>query len=1165
MVRQAHAEGAQAIAVVGLGCWYPGARGPRELWENVLARRRQFRRLPDCRLSLDAYHDPDPAAPDKTYGRRAAVIDGFRFDWAGHRIPKKTYEGTDVVQWFALEVARQALEDAGYSRESVPRDRTGVILGNTLTGEHTRSNTMRLRWPYVRRALMAAAERKGMSASARAELAELMETLYKSVFPAVTEDTLAGGLSNTIAGRICNLFDFHGGGYTVDGACASSLLAVTTAAERLASGQLDLALAGGVDVSLDTFELIGFAKTGALTADDMRVYDRRASGFIPGEGCGFVVLKRLEDARAAGDHVYAVIRGWGISSDGKGGITAPNREGQAMAIRRAYEVAGYGPEQLDFVEGHGTGTRVGDRVELEALASVLGNVAERTCGMTSLKSIIGHTKAAAGVGALIKAVIAVNRRVLPPTAGCARPSEVFETAARSLYPILRGEVAEPTRRLRAGVSAMGFGGINSHITLESGDGPSLKLAPEIAERALMAARQETEVFVFGSDAWTTLCDRLTALAREAEALSQAELTDLAARLAREAAPRPAVRAAVLAATPDELAARFGEMAAALRTEPPGPGQTVAGPAGTWWAGAPSGGPRLGFLFPGQGSQQLQMAQALVDRHPWAARLVADADRWLAEVGAAPVSAAIDRPVERAKHAGEFESWTQDLARTEVAQPAVCLASMLYGRQLTELGLSPIVVGGHSLGELSALHAAGAFDAETLMKLAAVRGRLLAAPPDRPGAMAGLACSAADAESLIAGIAEIVCVANLNGPRQTVISGDEAAVIEAMARATERGIGARRLPVSNAFHSPLVAGAARELRVQAPVPPTVGGLAIRVLSGASESEGPIAPGADLPAHLAAQVVARVDFLSLARRMAEGCDLLIEVGPGGVLSSLVAEIVGPGGPACMPVAARVETADRDLNAVLASAFVLGAAIRWENLYRERLVRPYVPASDRLFLDNPCERPFSIAVTETLAPAGQPEADALETMLAEATGATPERLQHYLARRRRFLTEVIRADLSCLEDACGPISTPAVPPPPVPRAAAPNGMHESTAHEFDLEAMLLDMAAEQTGFPRSALTRDARLLDDLNLDSIKAAELVAGAAKAVGVAGLVDPSSLANSSIAEAAAAIRAALGGRPAQHETAVAPTSAEPVPTTVQTDDGPSWVRYFIIEHVPEAA
>ena len=213
-------------------------------------------------MPLSDYHDPDRTTPDKTYGRRAAVLDGFEFDWAKWRMPQATYETTDIVQWLALEVANLALGNAGFLRDSVVRDRTGVIVGNTLTGEHTRSQSMRLRWPFVRRALLAAAAARGLTGAAAEELAKSMEEVYKSVFAPVTEDTLAGGLSNTIAGRICNFFDFHGGGYTVDGACSSSLLAVCTAANLLNDRDLDMALAGGVDISLDTFELIGFAKTG---------------------------------------------------------------------------------------------------------------------------------------------------------------------------------------------------------------------------------------------------------------------------------------------------------------------------------------------------------------------------------------------------------------------------------------------------------------------------------------------------------------------------------------------------------------------------------------------------------------------------------------------------------------------------------------------------------------------------------------------------------------------------------------------------------------------------------------------------------------------------------------------------------------------------------------
>lgn len=378
------------IAVIGMGCKYPGARDLKQLWSNILAKRQQFRQIPDVRLPISEYYHGDRYIRDKTYSNQAAVIDGFEFDWIGRRVPQQTIQTTDIVHWLALETANDALEDAGFTRQNVTVAKTGVILGNTLTGEQTRSNALRLRWPYVRRSLIASAKARKMPDRVVEALIETMEQFYKSVFAPINEDSLAGGLSNTIAGRICNFFNFDGGGYTVDGACASSLIATATACSKLVSGDLDLALAGGVDVSLDTFELIGFAKTGALTAEDMTVYDRHASGFIPGEGCGFVVLKRLADARAAGDYVYAVIRGWGISSDGKGGITAPSKVGQAKALLRAYEKAGYHPSELDFIEGHGTGTPVGDRVELEGITLAISQsetqVKPRSVGITSFKS-----------------------------------------------------------------------------------------------------------------------------------------------------------------------------------------------------------------------------------------------------------------------------------------------------------------------------------------------------------------------------------------------------------------------------------------------------------------------------------------------------------------------------------------------------------------------------------------------------------------------------------------------------------------------------------------------------------------------------------------------------------------------------------------------------------
>ncbi len=232
-----------AVAVVGIALRYPDARTPSEFWENILARRAAFRRMRDERLPLVDYYDANRYVPDKTYGSNAAYMDGYRFDYKGHKINKQCYESTDTVQWLSLDVSGAAIADAGGINTDAERDRTSVIVGNTLTGEESRVASMRLRWPYVRKALIASGRARGLSETKLAELAATMEETYKSAFLPVNEDTLAGALSNTIAGRICNYFDFHGGGFTVDGACSSSLIAVATACTQLLTKQVRQKLA----------------------------------------------------------------------------------------------------------------------------------------------------------------------------------------------------------------------------------------------------------------------------------------------------------------------------------------------------------------------------------------------------------------------------------------------------------------------------------------------------------------------------------------------------------------------------------------------------------------------------------------------------------------------------------------------------------------------------------------------------------------------------------------------------------------------------------------------------------------------------------------------------------------------------------------------------------
>ncbi len=681
------------IAIVGMACRYPDARSPAELWENVLAERRAFRRLPAERLDLRDYPSPEGGA-DGIDAREAAVLEGWDFDRVRFRVVGSTYRSADLAHWLALEVADQALADAGFADgRGLPREATGVLLGNSLTGEFSRANLLRLRWPYVRRVLAAGLAGEGWSAPAAADTAAFLDRLeasYKAPFPEMNEESLAGGLSNTIAGRVCNHFDFQGGGYTVDGACASSLLAVAQAASALAAGDLDVALAGGVDLSLDPFELVGFSRAGALAESEMRVYDRRSSGFIPGEGCGFVVLMRHADALAQGHRVLAVIRGWGISSDGHGGLSRPEAAGQRLALERAYRRAGFGISDVSYFEGHGTGTAVGDATELAALGLALtlarGKDGERPSPLPavgSVKANLGHTKAAAGLAGLIKAVLAVGHQVLPPNTGCEEPHPAL---LRSGLRTLSGpEIWPHDRPLRAGVSAMGFGGINGHLVIE-GTAARRRRSLGTAERRFAGSVQDAELLLLAAPDRAALRGQVERLLALAPRISRAELADLAATLARDLKPKP-LRAAIVAARPADLAARLATLRDWL-DEGDRPGARLESRLGLFLGGLGEAGeiaaarpPRIGFLFPGQGSP-VHRGGGL-----WRRRFEAVEEIY--------------------RRAGLPGAGGEESPDTAVDQPAIVTHALAGLAILGELGIEGTVGVGHSLGELAALGWAGA--------------------------------------------------------------------------------------------------------------------------------------------------------------------------------------------------------------------------------------------------------------------------------------------------------------------------------------------------------------------------------------------------------------------------------------------------------------------------
>ncbi len=1090
------------IAVIGIGCIYPGADKPLTLWENILTRRRQFREMPDVRLPNSEYFDPDPQTPDKTYQNKAAVIDGYSFNWLDKRLPKQTYESTDIVHWLALDTALQAIKDAGFDKHTIPTEKTGVILGNTLTGEFTRSNQMLLRWPYVKKVLRESLRKKGLSASA-GDLENVMETVYKSVFYPVTEDTLAGGLANTIAGRICNYLDLHGGGYIVDGACSSSLLAVVTAANFLELNQMDMAIVGGVDISLDTFELIGFAKTKALTPDEMRVYDKNGKGFLPGEGCGMAVLKRLEDAVKDNNEIYAILDGWGISSDGKGGITAPSVAGQSRALIRAREKAQIEAMKIDFIEGHGTGTTVGDKVELEAISIALNNsgaMPVRNCGVTSFKSIVGHTKAAAGIGAFIKTVIAVNRRILPPTAGIKDINPVFEDKALSLYPIINGKVKDPHATLFAGVSAMGFGGINSHVVMHSAGKPNEKLKPAMDEKHLLASSQSHELFLFSAPDKNALISQLEVAAQKARGMSYAELADLAFYHNTNTDINSGLRAAIVTDTPFELQRKITLLINELQQW--NESGSISAENNSVVAGHKKEDVKIGAVFPGQGSQKLNMGRRLLERYPWAQSIADRAESLFAAEGSGEIMACIYKDVERAANKDELAAWQSLLKQTNIAQPAITLSSLLWYEYLKRLGLDFSVFAGHSLGELTAFYAAGLMDADTLLQFSAFRGMSMARKGS--GTMASLQCTSAEAEKLIARADGYVAIANINGPQQTVISGEASAVNMIVQLAGQAQINAIELPVSAAFHSKLVAEVAGNISgyglLKGNKHYVSAGKLISSVYG-SEITGTVG----LNKYFAGQAISRVDFVNAVKTMNKDCDMILEVGPGRVLSGLIGGINPE-----LPVYP-VETMpgdDLSFNVLVGNVFVAGKNINIEELYKNRLIRPFTPATEKLFLVNPLERPFA----ETGENASSPSLS-LSRMLNMNTGSE---FNSYLNDRSEFIDAMITLDYEHYRRH----SITKVPPPagwssesPVETMVKePVSPTRESNDEVGISTLLRARIQEMTGFDPESFTGDMRLLDDFNLDSIKAASLINGLAKTLGVLGKITASSLSNATLQE-----------------------------------------------------
>ncbi|WP_437798995.1 SDR family NAD(P)-dependent oxidoreductase [Sorangium sp. So ce693] len=855
-----------SIAVVGVSAIFPGSLDAHGFWRDILSGTDLITDVPSTHWLVEDYYDPDPSAPDKTYAKRGAFLKDVPFDPLEWGVPPSIVPATDTTQLLALIVAKRVLEDAAQGQfEAMNRERMSVILGVTSAQELLASMVSRIQRPVWAKALRDLGYPEDEVKRACDKIAGNYVPWQESSFP--------GLLGNVVAGRIANRLDLGGTNCVTDAACASSLSAMSMAINELALGQSDLVIAGGCDTMNDAFMYICFSKTPALSkSGDCRPFSDKADGTLLGEGIGMVALKRLDDAERDGDRVYAVIRGIGSSSDGRSkSVYAPVPEGQAKAIRRTYAAAGYGPETVELMEAHGTGTKAGDAAEFEGLRAMFdasGREDRQWCALGSVKSQIGHTKAAAGAAGLFKAIMALHHKVLPPTIKVDKPNPKLDIEKTAFYlnTQARPWIRPGDHPRRASVSSFGFGGSNFHVALEEYTGP--------APKAWRVRALPAELFLLSADTPAALADRARALAKEAE------VPEILRFLARESvlsfdASRPA-RLGLCATDEADLRKKLEQVAAHLAARPE---QALSAPLVHCASGEAPG--RVAFLFPGQGSQYVGMgADALMTFDParaaWdAAAGVSIADAPLHEVVfPRPVFSDEDRAAQEAR-----------LRETRWAQPAIGATSLSHLALLAALGVRAEAFAGHSFGEITALHAAGALSAADLLRVARRRGELMGAASSERGAMIAVPRGIDEVRAL--GLGGVV-IANHNGPKQVVLSGSVAAIEAAEERLKGAGIQARRLDVAAAFHSPLVAEASAPLReflagiaVEAPAAPVYSNAEIEPYAGGGDAARD---------RLARQLAEPVRFVEEIERMyADGVRTFVEVGPGSVLTNLVGDIL------------------------------------------------------------------------------------------------------------------------------------------------------------------------------------------------------------------------------------------------------------------------------------
>ena len=853
-----------------MGCVFPKSPGLKEYWRLLFHGEDAITDVPKTHWLSEDYFDTDPKKPDHVYCKRGGFISPVSFDPTEFGIPPSSLEATDTSQLLSLIVAQKALENSGYgSGKKFNRDRTSVILGVTGTQELVIPLGARLGHPIWRRAL----QDSGINPVKTEEVIQKISDSYVSW----QENSFPGLLGNVVAGRICNRLDLGGTNCVIDAACASSMSAIHLAVMELVSGRSDMVITGGVDMLNDIFMHMCFSKTMVLSpTGDARPFSKNADGTVLGEGIGIFVLKRLDEAEKDGNKIYAVIKGVGTSSDGKSqSIYAPRAGGQAKALQTAYTQAGIDPATVELIEAHGTGTIVGDEVEFQSLNNFFGasDTRDKRCALGSVKSMIGHTKAAAGAAGLMKAVLSIYNKVLPPTLKVDEPDPKLNIQQSPFYlnTTTRPWFSTNDHPRRAGISSFGFGGSNFHVVVEEYQ----KHKQEITWHG------SVDIVALSASSQEQLKERLGDFkAHVDKGLPYEELSKKSAKTRADFSTSDPFRLLMVLEPSTDLTVLLDRASHALESNR----LQHAWQLENIFYGSHEPSGKIAFIFPGQGSQYPGMGRDLVCSFPDAFKILEHANDKFENHGR------LTDMIYPIPGYGEKEKTNPEetLRKTDIAQLAIGAVSMAMLNILHGFGITADFTCGHSFGELSALCAAGRMDLETLLHLAITRGRLMAAAGQNTGAMLAVIGPLDKLEHLIEETKPGVIIANRNSPSQGVLSGPTDAITQAEKLCRENGFKTVRLPVSAAFHSSLVKEA------QAPFSQAIETVDL------VPSDIPVfsnTTGAPYPANtekakelLAGHLLSPVDFISEIQNLFKsGAQTFVEVGPKSVLTGLVKSIL------------------------------------------------------------------------------------------------------------------------------------------------------------------------------------------------------------------------------------------------------------------------------------